>query len=101
MHDAAGINDDYPVGRGVFIDELGQFVVLVNLEDHIEIVMLPETSAELWTSIIKFVKLTKAFEKIGFATDAYIGNLTVSPKHLGTALHMQCKFNKISNLKDE
>lgn len=23
VHDAAGINDDYPLGRGVFIDELG------------------------------------------------------------------------------
>jgi hypothetical protein len=21
IHDAAGINDDYPIGRGVFIDE--------------------------------------------------------------------------------
>ena len=23
IHDVSGINDDYPVGRGVFIDELG------------------------------------------------------------------------------
>jgi hypothetical protein len=38
----AGINEDWPVGRGIFIHDLKQFVVLVNFEDHIEIVSLPE-----------------------------------------------------------
>jgi len=41
LHDAAGINDDYPVGRGVFIEDQHNFVVLVNFEDHIEIILLP------------------------------------------------------------
>ena len=41
LHDAAGINDDYPVGRGVFIEDTHEFVVLVNFEDHIQIIMLP------------------------------------------------------------
>jgi protein-arginine kinase len=41
VHDAAGINDDYPTGRGVFIEEAKEFVVLINFEDHIEIVMTP------------------------------------------------------------
>ena len=45
LHDAAGINDDFPVGRGVFIEESHEFVVLVNFEDHIQIVMLPESKA--------------------------------------------------------
>ena len=35
VHDAAGINDDYPVGRGVFIEDTQEFIVLVNFEDHI------------------------------------------------------------------
>ena len=35
LHDASGINDDYPVGRGVFIEDTREFVVLVNFEDHI------------------------------------------------------------------
>ena len=45
LHDAAGINDDFPVGRGVFIEETHEFVVLVNFEDHIQIMMLPEGGA--------------------------------------------------------
>jgi ATP:guanido phosphotransferase, C-terminal catalytic domain len=40
-HDAAGINDDWPMGRGVFIHDQKQFVVLVNFEEHIEISILP------------------------------------------------------------
>jgi hypothetical protein len=35
VHDAAGINDDYPAGRGVFFDEMKKFIVTVNFEDHI------------------------------------------------------------------
>jgi hypothetical protein len=41
-HDAAGINDDWPIGRGVFIHDHKEFVVLVNFEDHLEVVILPE-----------------------------------------------------------
>lgn len=41
LNDAAGINDDFPIGRGVFIDDNHEFVVLVNFEDHVEVIMLP------------------------------------------------------------
>ncbi len=40
VHDAAGINDNYPVGKGVFIDEQSRYIILVNIEDHIEVVIL-------------------------------------------------------------
>ena len=40
-HDAAGINDDWPIGRGVFIHDNKHFVVTVNFEDHLELVILP------------------------------------------------------------
>ena len=45
-HDAAGINDDWPIGRGVFIHDQRQFVVLVNFEDHLEIVILPSQASK-------------------------------------------------------
>lgn len=35
VHTAAGMNDDYPHGRGVFKEDTGSFVVLVNMEDHL------------------------------------------------------------------
>ena len=37
---AAGINDDWPVGRGIFIEDDKKFVVLVNFTDHIRIISL-------------------------------------------------------------
>ena len=43
-HDAAGINDDWPVGRGVFIHDQKSFVVLVNFEDHLELIILQDKS---------------------------------------------------------
>lgn len=33
--------------------------------------------------------MTLLFEKFGFATDNYLGNLTVSPNNLGTAMKLQ------------
>jgi protein-arginine kinase len=107
VHDAAGINDDYPVGRGVFIEEHRNFIVKVNFEDHIEIVLLSEqpqpgntvldisavgqmqgsnNKNDLNLSLKRLAKLNTTFEKIGFATDTYLGFLSVSPRHLGTAM---------------
>lgn len=42
LHDAAGINDDYPVGRGIFKEEQLEFFVLVNIEDHLQIIVSPD-----------------------------------------------------------
>ena len=91
LHDAAGINDDYPVGRGVFIEDSHEFVVLVNFEDHIQIIMLPDSGVQhnVKNSLTRLIKLTQTFERMGFATDAYLGYLTVSPEHLGTGMQFQ------------
>lgn len=90
LHDAAGINDDYPVGRGVFVEEEFEFFVLVNFEDHIQITVAPElTENSIDRALAKLIKLNQTFEKIGFATDSYLGFLSVSPENLGTGLSME------------
>jgi len=91
------LNDDWPIGRGVFIHDKKQFVVLVNFEDHIEIVILPEhkqhpnqiTNDNMREGFLRLIKLMHTFEKLGYATDPYMGNLTVSPKNLGTSLFLE------------
>jgi ATP:guanido phosphotransferase, C-terminal catalytic domain len=88
IHDAAGINDDWPMGRGVFINEQKEFVILVNFEDHLQIVVLSE-GAELKKAFKTINKLINSFDKMGFATDPYHGNLTVSPEHLGTGIAIE------------
>jgi hypothetical protein len=39
------------------------------------------------------IKLLQTFEKLGYATDPYLGNLTVSPKYLGTAIKLEANIN--------
>jgi len=43
--------------------------------------MLPESGVQnnLKNALTRLVKLTQIFERMGFATDAYLGYLTVSP----------------------
>jgi hypothetical protein len=105
-HDAGGLNDDWPIGRGVFIHDKRQFVVLVNFEDHIEIVILPEhrtnpsqvTNDNMREGLLRLIKLMHTFEKLGYATDPYLGNLTVSPKNLGTSLFLEADLKFQSRL---
>jgi protein-arginine kinase len=79
-----------------------EFFVLVNFEDHIQIVVTPVHASDNGFSraLDKLVKLNKTFEKIGFATDAYLGFLTVSPENLGTGLQIEATI-KLPNTKDE
>lgn len=68
---------------------------MVNFEDHIEIIILPEynqKTGEIDTikeGLSRLIKLVYTFEKLGYAADPYLGNLTTSPKNLGTSLFLQ------------
>lgn len=106
-HDAAGINDDWPVGRGVFIHDQKSFVVLVNFEDHLELIILPDKSHQndtLKEGLQRMIKLLQTFEKLGYATDPYLGNLTASPRNLGTSLRLEAEVvfeNRTDGLIDK
>lgn len=69
--DAAGINDDWPVGRGVFIQEQRNFLVLVNFEDHVRIVVLrdqePENEDNIAEGTKRLFKMINLFDSFGFA----------------------------------
>ena len=83
----------------MFIHDKKQFVVLVNFEDHLEIVILPEVLSStpqrqvepdsLRDGLARLIKLVHTFEKLGYATDPYLGHLTVSPRNLGTSLYLE------------
>jgi protein-arginine kinase len=78
------------MGRGVFINEEKEFVILVNFEDHLQIVVVA-SGLELKKAFRTVHKLLNSFDKMGFATDAYHGHLTVSPEHLGTGITLEGK----------
>lgn len=90
-HDSAGINEDWPSGRGVFIDNNKDFVVLVNFEDHIQIYAISQ-DGEFQKNLLTLQKLLSKFEKMGYARHSNLGYLTASPKNLGTTLGLSCKM---------
>ena len=94
--DAGGVNDDWPVGRGVFIQDSKKFLVLVNFEQHIKFIVMrdhDDESDSIKKGIENLIMLLRNFEKLGFASDSQYGYLTVSPKDLGTAMKLSCTLN--------
>lgn len=75
-------------------------MVLVNFTDHIRIVSLSD-KADLNDNfnlgVQRIFKILSTFEKLGYATDPYLGNLTVRPDQLGTGLKISTTFNLASN----
>ena len=75
-------------------------MVFVNFEDHLRIVVLPDKTSDsdgLNQGIKRGIKLIQTFEKLGYATDPYLGNLTVSPANLGSAMTMKCNLTLKGN----
>lgn len=85
VHKAAGLLEDWPVGRGVFIQDSGDFFVLVNFEDHLKFVVVPSATNDFVDALSTITKSLITFEQLAYATDQFLGNLTTDPANLGTA----------------
>jgi protein-arginine kinase len=69
-------------------------VVLVNFEEHLRIIVLKENANDtILEGIVRLFKMIGIFEKLGYATDSYLGNLTVSPANIGTGLSLGCTLS--------
>ncbi len=86
FQDAAGINSDFPEGRGVFYSSDRQLVVWVNEEDHLRIMSL-EKSSDLSNTYKRLCRSLQALgRQLDFAQDNRLGYLTSCPTNLGTAM---------------
>lgn len=99
-HDAAGINDDWPIGWGVFVDDNYNFALLVNFEDHIQVVSSSE-KGELSKPLQHISKVLTKFSKMIFSQDSALGFLTTSPKNLGTAFDLHARVLTHTNLSEK
>jgi len=73
--------------------------VQVNFLDHLKLIVLKNKQNEhdgFLQGVLRAIKLIQTFEKLQFATDPYLGNLTVSPENLGTGITLSCKID-VSN----
>lgn len=86
FQDAAGINKDFPLGRGVFLSHDKKFRVWVNEEDHLRIIALSYDSDLAGV----FARLIRGLDELGshldFAHDPALGFLSSCPTNIGTAM---------------
>ncbi|PIE63388.1 MAG: arginine kinase [Desulfobacter postgatei] len=84
--DAAGINRDYPLGRGIFTSRDKVVRVWVNEEDHLRIIA-QAPGGDIAGIFNRLRQMIKALDhKLDFAFDRKKGFLTACPTNIGTAM---------------
>ena len=95
--EAAGLNRDWPNGRGIFHNNEKTFLVWINEEDELRIISMQQGGD------IKevFSRLTTAIaniqEQVTFAYSKHLGYITSCPTNLGTAMRASVHI-KLPNL---
>ncbi len=86
FQEVAGINSDFPAGRGIYVSDDRHFLVWVNEEDHLRIISLEKT-ANISSVFNRICRALQALDQhLDFARDQRYGNLTSCPTNIGTAM---------------
>ena len=97
---AAGLNRDWPQGRGIYHNEDRTFLVWVNEEDHLRIISM-QKGGDIKSVFARLsVALSQLESRLRFAFNHHLGYLTSCPTNLGTA--MRCSVHvKLPGLADK
>jgi len=84
--DAAGLNREWPEGRGIYHNKDKTFLVWVNEEDQLRIISMQEGGdiKEVFTRLINAIKSIGT--KVAFSYSNHLGYITSCPTNLGTAM---------------
>lgn len=84
--DAAGLNRDWPSGRGIYHNRDKNFLVWVNEEDQLRIISMQQGGdiQEVFTRLVKAMKRIET--KVPFLYSHHLGFITSCPTNLGTAM---------------
>jgi len=84
--DAAGLNRDWPAGRGIYHNNEKSFLVWVNEEDQLRIISMQQGGdiKEVFTRLVSAV--TQIETKVPFSYSEHLGYITSCPTNLGTAM---------------
>ncbi|MES2282576.1 MAG: hypothetical protein V4542_14285 [Pseudomonadota bacterium] len=90
---AAGIHNDWPLGRTVFNTHAKQLSIWINEEDHLRVaVVLPGACVaachELMTSVMSLLAA-----QLDFCEHAELGYLTSCPSNVGSAMRVSFRVN--------
>ncbi len=101
FQDAAGINRDFPIGRGIFLSKDKQLRIWVNEEDHLRIIC-QNTTADLNQVYVLFCKAHQALENsVDFSKSKPYGFLTACPTNIGTSMRagVHIRLNRLNDNK--
>lgn len=86
FQEAAGMNREFPLARGVFLSKDKGFRVWINEEDHLRIISMAEGSdlTKIFNRLIQGLDHLKA--SLDFCEDNTKGFLTSCPTNIGTAM---------------
>lgn len=84
--DSAGLNRDWPEGRGIYHNNDKTFLVWVNEEDQLRIISMQQ-GGDIKEVFARLVKAIKSIEtKVKFLYSSHLGYITSCPTNLGTAM---------------
>lgn len=84
--DAAGLNRDWPSGRGIYHNKDKSFLVWVNEEDQLRIISMQKGGniAEVFGRLATAIKSIE--KRLSFSYNDHLGYITSCPTNLGTAM---------------
>ncbi len=97
--ESAGLNRDWPYGRGIFYNKNKTFLVWINEEDQLRIISM-QKGGDIKRVFNRLVKAIKKIEKdIPFLYHNRLGYISSCPTNLGTAMRasVHIKLPKLSN----
>ena len=84
--EAAGLNREWPSGRGIFHNDEKTFLVWVNEEDQLRIISMQQ-GGDIKAVFERLVKAITTLEKsLHFSYTEHLGYITSCPTNLGTAM---------------
>lgn len=95
--ESAGLNRDWPSGRGIFHNNEKTFLVWINEEDELRIISMQKGAdiKEVFTRLASGIKAIE--QKMAFAYSEHLGYITSCPTNLGTAMRASVHI-KLPNL---
>ena len=84
--EAAGLNHNWPEGRGIFHNDEKTFLVWVNEEDQLRIISMQQGGdiKEVFTRLSVAIKILE--KQLAFSYNDHLGYITSCPTNLGTAM---------------
>jgi len=97
---SAGLNRDWPEGRGIYHNNNKTFLVWVNEEDQLRIISM-QMGGDIKEVFVRLINAVKSIEKeVDFSYSNHLGYITSCPTNLGTAMRASVHISLPNLSKD-